>query len=113
MVEQSLMAAELLKEQGKASVARREPAHHQAAGSRSWLCPLRSKVQARLSRRRSTASSAVWATRWPTCWWATANITFTKIGVEDQFGQSGKAMDVLRAYDLCADQIAARIAAKI
>ena len=39
--------------------------------------------------------------------------TFTKIGVEDQFGQSGKAMDVLRAYDLCADQIAARIAAKI
>jgi len=32
--------------------------------------------------------------------------TFDKIGVEDRFGQSGKPMDVLREYGLCADQIA-------
>ena len=35
--------------------------------------------------------------------------TFRKIGVNDQFGQSGKAADVLREYGLTADQIAARI----
>jgi transketolase len=35
--------------------------------------------------------------------------TFAKIGVEDRFGQSGKPMDVLREYGLCADQIADRI----
>lgn len=34
---------------------------------------------------------------------------FWKIGVNDQFGQSGKAADVLREYGLTADQIAARI----
>ena len=34
---------------------------------------------------------------------------FKKIGVNDQFGQSGKAADVLREYGLTADQIAARI----
>ena len=34
---------------------------------------------------------------------------FRKIGVNDQFGQSGKAADVLREYSLTADQIAARI----
>ena len=34
---------------------------------------------------------------------------FRKIGVNDQFGQSGKAADVLREYGLTADQIAARI----
>ena len=34
---------------------------------------------------------------------------FRKIGVNDQFGQSGKAADVLREYGLTANQIAARI----
>ena len=34
---------------------------------------------------------------------------FRKIGVNDQFGQSGKAADVLREYGLTADQIAATI----
>ncbi len=34
---------------------------------------------------------------------------FRKIGVNDQFGQSGKAAGVLREYGLTADQIAARI----
>lgn len=34
---------------------------------------------------------------------------FKKIGVEDRFGQSGKPMDVLREYGLCADQIAEKI----
>ena len=34
---------------------------------------------------------------------------FHKIGVRDQFGQSGKAADVLREYGLTADQIAAKI----
>lgn len=34
---------------------------------------------------------------------------FKKIGVNDQFGQSGKAVDVLREYGLTADQIAASI----
>ena len=34
---------------------------------------------------------------------------FRKIGINDQFGQSGKAADVLREYGLTADQIAARI----
>jgi len=34
---------------------------------------------------------------------------FHKIGVNDQFGQSGKAADVLREYGLTADQIAANI----
>ena len=34
---------------------------------------------------------------------------FKKIGVNDQFGQSGKAADVLREYGLTADQIAAKI----
>ena len=36
---------------------------------------------------------------------------FRKIGVEDRFGQSGKPMDVLREYGLCADQIAEKILA--
>ena len=36
---------------------------------------------------------------------------FHKIGVEDRFGQSGKPMDVLREYGLCADQIAEKILA--
>jgi len=36
---------------------------------------------------------------------------FKKIGVEDRFGQSGKPMDVLREYGLCADQIAEKILA--
>ena len=34
---------------------------------------------------------------------------FHKIGVRDQFGQSGKAADVLREYGLTADQIAEKI----
>ena len=34
---------------------------------------------------------------------------FRKIGVNDQFGQSGKAADVLREYGLTADQIALKI----
>ena len=34
---------------------------------------------------------------------------FRKIGVNDQFGQSGKAADVLREYGLTADQIAAKV----
>ena len=34
---------------------------------------------------------------------------FKKIGINDQFGQSGKAADVLREYGLTADQIAASI----
>ena len=34
---------------------------------------------------------------------------FKKIGVNDQFGQSGKAADVLREYGLTADQIAVKI----
>ena len=34
---------------------------------------------------------------------------FHKIGVQDQFGQSGKAADVLREYGLTADQIAQEI----
>ena len=34
---------------------------------------------------------------------------FKKIGINDQFGQSGKAMDVLREYGLTADQIATKI----
>lgn len=34
---------------------------------------------------------------------------FHKIGVRDQFGQSGKAADVLREYGLTADQIAQEI----
>ncbi len=36
---------------------------------------------------------------------------FKKIGVEDRFGQSGKPMDVLREYGLCADQVAEQILA--
>ena len=38
---------------------------------------------------------------------------FHKIGVQDQFGQSGKAADVLREYGLTADQIAREIKANI
>lgn len=38
---------------------------------------------------------------------------FLKIGVNDQFGQSGKAADVLREYGLTADQIAAKIKATL
>ena len=38
--------------------------------------------------------------------------TFEKIGVQDKFGQSGKPMDVLREYGLCADQIAETILSK-
>ena len=34
---------------------------------------------------------------------------FKKIGIYDQFGQSGKAADVLREYGLTADQIAAKV----
>ncbi len=35
--------------------------------------------------------------------------TFHKLGIQDQFGQSGKPMDVLREYGLTAEQIAERI----
>ena len=41
------------------------------------------------------------------------NCRFLKIGVNDQFGQSGKAADVLREYGLTADQIAAKIKATL
>ena len=34
---------------------------------------------------------------------------FKKLGVQDRFGQSGKAKDVLREYGLTADQIAAEV----
>ena len=37
------------------------------------------------------------------------NCKFRKIGINDQFGQSGKAADVLREYGMTADQIAERI----
>ena len=37
------------------------------------------------------------------------NCKFRKIGINDFFGQSGKAKDVLREYGLTADQIAAKI----
>ena len=37
------------------------------------------------------------------------NCAFQKIGVNDQFGQSGKAADVLREYGLTGDQIATAI----
>jgi transketolase len=36
---------------------------------------------------------------------------FRKLGIQDQFGQSGKAADVLREYGLTADQIAKAIKA--
>jgi transketolase len=36
---------------------------------------------------------------------------FTKIGIEDRFGQSGKPLEVMREYGLCADQVAAKILA--
>ena len=39
------------------------------------------------------------------------NCKFRKIGVQDQFGQSGKAKDVLREYGLTAPQIAEAIQA--
>lgn len=39
----------------------------------------------------------------------TGSFVFRKIGVQDVFGQSGKPMDVLREYGLCADQIAEKI----
>ncbi len=41
----------------------------------------------------------------------TGTFVFRKIGVEDMFGQSGKPLDVLREYGLCADQIAEKILA--
>ena len=41
------------------------------------------------------------------------NCKFHKIGVNDRFGQSGKAADVLREYGLTADQIAETIKANI
>ena len=41
------------------------------------------------------------------------NCKFHKIGVQDQFGQSGKAADVLREYGLTADQIAAVVKAQL
>lgn len=41
------------------------------------------------------------------------NCKFLKIGVNDQFGQSGKAADLLREYGLTADQIAAKIKATL
>ena len=39
------------------------------------------------------------------------NCSFRKLGVNDRFGQSGKAADVLREYGLTADQIAAAVKA--
>ena len=36
---------------------------------------------------------------------------FHKLGIQDQFGQSGKPMDVLREYGLAADQIAEKVLA--
>lgn len=36
---------------------------------------------------------------------------FHKLGIEDQFGQSGKPLEVLREYGLAADQIAERVLA--
>ena len=41
------------------------------------------------------------------------NGKFHKIGVNDRFGQSGKAADVLREYGLTADQIAETVKANI
>ena len=41
------------------------------------------------------------------------NCKFKKIGVQDQFGQSGKAKDVLREYGLTAPQIAEAIKAAL
>ena len=41
------------------------------------------------------------------------NCGFHKIGVPDQFGQSGKAADVLKEYGLTAPQIAANIKANL
>ena len=41
------------------------------------------------------------------------NCKFRKIGINDRFGQSGKAAEVLREYGLTADQIAAAIKANI
>ena len=41
------------------------------------------------------------------------NCGFHKIGVQDQFGQSGKAADVLREYGLTGEQIAANIKAHL
>lgn len=41
------------------------------------------------------------------------NCGFHKIGVPDQFGQSGKAADVLKEYGLTAPQIATNIKAKL
>lgn len=41
------------------------------------------------------------------------NCKFHKIGVNDRFGQSGKAADVLREYGLTADQIAETVKANI
>ncbi len=41
------------------------------------------------------------------------NCAFHKIGVNDEFGQSGKAMDVLKEYGLTAPQIAETIKSKL
>ena len=110
MVEQSLMAAELLKEQGK----------DVAVVNLHTIKPLDRELVARYAQKCKNVFTAEEHSVIGGLGDAVADVlvgngeyTFTKIGVEDQFGQSGKAMDVLRAYDLCADQIAARIAAKI
>ena len=41
------------------------------------------------------------------------NCAFHKIGVNDEFGQSGKSMDVLKEYGLTAPQIAENIKSKL
>lgn len=104
------MAAELLKEQGK----------DVAVVNLHTIKPLDRELVARYAQKCKNVFTAEEHSVIGGLGDAVADVlvgngeyTFTKIGVEDQFGQSGKAMDVLRAYDLCADQIAARIAAKI
>ena len=110
MVEESLKAAELLKEQGK----------DVAVVNLHTIKPLDRELVARYAAKCKNVFTAEEHSVIGGLGDAIADVlvgngefTFTKLGIEDQFGQSGKAMDVLRAYGLCGDQIAQRIAEKL
>lgn len=106
MVEQSLEAAKLLAEQGiNAAVVNMpslKPFDEALAREMTAKCGNVFTVE-----EHSIIGGLGDATAAAIC--GTGCRSFTKIGVQDRFGQSGKPADLLKEYGLTAEQIAAKV----
>lgn len=62
-----------------------------------------------MSPLRSTALSAAWAAPWRKRYASPRRCPVVRVGVEDEYGKSGPAAELLEVFGLCAANLAARV----